>query len=96
MATIELAHGTPSRPADEQVLTDDAMAFLAELAERFAPRVQQLLRAREQRQQRLDAGELPDFLPETQAVRDGDWRIAASRRICWIDGWKSPGPPIAR
>jgi malate synthase len=76
MATIELAQGTPSRPADEQVLTDDAMGFLAELAERFAPRVQQLLRAREQRQQRLDAGELPDFLPETQAVRDGDWRIA--------------------
>ena len=76
MSTIELASGTRARPADEGVLTTEALGFLAELAARFAPRVEQLLRAREQRQQRLDAGELPDFLAETRAVREGEWRIA--------------------
>jgi malate synthase len=76
MSTIELASGTRARPAQEGILTVEALGFLAELAERFAPRVEQLLRAREQRQQRLDAGELPDFLAETRAVREGDWRIA--------------------
>ena len=76
MSTIALASGTRARPADEGVLTTEALGFLAELAARFAPRVEQLLRAREQRQQRLDAGELPDFLAETRAVREGEWRIA--------------------
>ena len=76
MSTIELASGTRARPANEGILTTEALRFLAELAERFGPRVERLLRAREQRQQRLDAGELPDFLAETRAVREGDWRIA--------------------
>ncbi|MEY3137034.1 MAG: Malate synthase, partial [Pseudomonadota bacterium] len=49
MSTIELASGTRARPADEGVLTAEALGFLAELAARFAPRVEQLLRAREQR-----------------------------------------------
>lgn len=75
MTAINLAPGTPGRPATEGVLTPDALQFLGELCERFRPRVQQLLRARELRQTRLDAGELPDFLPETRAVRDGDWRV---------------------
>ncbi len=58
------------------VLTAEAVDFIAELAERFAPRVRELLSAREARQARLDAGELPDFLPETRAVREGQWRVA--------------------
>ncbi len=76
MSTIDLARGTRARPVNEGILTTEALGFLAELAERFGPRVEQVLRAREQRQQRLDAGELPDFLAETRAVREGDWRIA--------------------
>ncbi len=59
------------------VLTPEAVDFVAELTERFAPRVRELLAARETRQARLDAGELPDFLPETRAVREGDWRVGA-------------------
>jgi malate synthase len=58
------------------ILSADALSFIATLAERFGPRVEQLLKAREERQKRLDAGELPDFLPETQAIRDADWKIA--------------------
>ena len=60
----------------ESVLTDDAVAFLTELEGRFGPRRRQLLDARHQRAQRLRDGELPDFLPETESIRQGDWRVA--------------------
>ena len=76
MSAVEFAAGTRDRPQAEAILTDAALAFLGELGERFSARVGQLLVARDQRQQRLDAGELPDFLPQTQSVRDGDWRVA--------------------
>ena len=63
-------------PAHAQVLTPAALDLLAELHRRFEPTRQSLLAARRARQARFDAGELPDFLPETQAIRDGDWRVA--------------------
>src|SRR5215469_15206003 len=59
-----------------EVLTPDALAFLAELHRRFDARRRELLAARQARQARFDAGESPDFLAETKAVRDGDWRVA--------------------
>ncbi|TJZ78735.1 malate synthase A [Chitiniphilus eburneus] len=59
-----------------EILTPDALAFVAMLHRRFEARRQELLAARVRRQTELDAGRRPDFLPETQAVRDGDWRIA--------------------
>jgi len=59
------------------VLTPDALAFVATLARRFTPRVHQLLAARERRQQEIDSGALPDFLPETRHVRDSEWRVGA-------------------
>src|SRR5579862_6612580 len=62
------------RAAD--LLTPEALAFLAELHRRFGARRLQLLAARQARQMRFDAGESPDFLAETRAVRDGDWRVA--------------------
>ncbi len=58
------------------VLSADALALLADLHRRFEPTRQALLAARATRQARFDAGELPDFLPETQSIRDGDWRVA--------------------
>jgi len=72
---LERLPGLPARPADEGILTAEAVDFLGELVVRFGPRVEQLLRAREQRQARLDAGEMPDFLPETRAIREGDWKV---------------------
>jgi malate synthase len=62
------------RAAD--LLTPEALAFLAELHRKFDARRLQLLAARQARQMRFDAGESPDFLAETRAVRDGDWRVA--------------------
>ena len=59
-----------------EVLTPEALAFLAELHRSFDARRLALLAARQTRQARFDAGESPDFLAETAAVRAGDWRVA--------------------
>src|SRR4249919_690630 len=66
----------PSSPAAEAILTEEALQFMAALARRFEARRRELLEARRVRQHRLDAGERPDFLPETAAVRQADWRVA--------------------
>jgi malate synthase len=66
----------PIAPRYDEILTPGALALVADLHRRFEPRRRALLAARKARQQRLDAGELPDFLPETRAIREGDWRIA--------------------
>jgi malate synthase len=60
----------------EQVLTPLALRLLAHLHRRFNPRRLELLAAREERQRELDAGVLPDFLPQTAAVRTAEWRVA--------------------
>jgi malate synthase len=59
------------------VLTPEAIAFVAELQRGFDGRRRELLDRRRERQERLQAGELPDFLPETAHVRAGDWTVAA-------------------
>jgi malate synthase len=59
-----------------EILTPDALAFVAELQRRFGPERERLLAARSERQARLDGGELPDFLDETREIREGDWRVA--------------------
>ncbi|HWM14401.1 MAG TPA: malate synthase A [Gaiellaceae bacterium] len=66
----------PLEGRDGDVLSSDALAFVAELHRRFDATRRDLLAARDERQARLDAGELPDFLPETREVREGDWRVA--------------------
>ncbi|HEY4219829.1 MAG TPA: malate synthase A, partial [Myxococcota bacterium] len=68
----------PTEVASQDILTSDALALLAEIARAFGPRLRDLLRARDERQARLDDGsERLDFLASTQSVRDGDWRVAA-------------------
>ncbi|HEY6942242.1 MAG TPA: malate synthase A [Dokdonella sp.] len=63
-------------PRHAAVLDAGAVAWLTDLHERFDARRRALLAARRERQARFDGGELPDFLPETQAIRDADWRVA--------------------
>ncbi len=46
------------------------------LARKFEGSRRALIAAREERQKVRDAGALPDFLPETKEIRDGDWKIA--------------------
>ena len=50
----------------DEILSPDAVKFLVELHRKFNARRKELLAARVARQKRFDAGELPDFLPETQ------------------------------
>jgi len=59
-----------------EVLTPLALQLLASLHRRFNPRRLELLAARNRRQELLDDGALPEFLPATESVRAGDWRIA--------------------
>jgi malate synthase len=59
-----------------EVLTDAALAFVAGLHREFEPRRRELLAERAARQQQLDAGERPAFLPWSDATRAGDWRVA--------------------
>jgi malate synthase len=60
----------------EEILTGEALAFVAELHRRFDPTRRDLLHRRRERQARLDGGELPDFLAETREIRAADWQVA--------------------
>jgi len=64
-------------PEYAQILTPEAVAFVARLQRAFGGRRAELLGRRAARQAEFDAGKLPDFLPETRAVREGDWTCAA-------------------
>lgn len=64
-------------PAYGELLTAEACAFLEELTARFEPMCRALLAERRLRQERLDAGEFPDFLAETANIRAADWRVAS-------------------
>jgi len=59
-----------------EILTPEAVAFVVGLQRAFNGRRKELLAARGARQKRLDAGERPDFLVETQAVREAEWTVA--------------------
>jgi malate synthase len=59
-----------------EVLTPEALAFVASLQREFGAERKRLLEARVARQAELDAGSLPDFLPATQGVRETEWQVA--------------------
>ncbi|MER6222143.1 malate synthase A [Streptomyces sp. 900105755] len=66
-------------PRQEEVLTDAALAFVAELHRRFSPRRGELLARRAERRAEIARTSTLDFLPETAAVRaDDSWRVAPS------------------
>jgi malate synthase len=59
-----------------EILDPRALRFLTSLHDEFDARRRDLLRARVDRQDRILAGELPDFLDATRSVREGDWTVA--------------------
>lgn len=63
-------------PEHQAMLSDEALAFVQELVERFQDRRDALLQDRVAYQKQLDSGALPNFLPETKDIRDGDWKVA--------------------
>ena len=78
--TTQLLEGAVIRgaqkPGYDGVLTAEAIAFVADLERKFGPERRRLLARRAEIQRRLDSGWKPDFLPETKAIRESDWRVA--------------------
>jgi malate synthase len=66
----------PIRPGYDEILTPEALRFVAGLQRQFGARRLELLALREERQARLDTGDRPDFLPETAAIRAAEWKVA--------------------
>jgi malate synthase len=66
----------PLTDAQQSILSDEAMRFLGKLAHAFEPRRRQLLAARRTRQQEIDGGAMPEFLPSTAHIRQSDWQVA--------------------
>jgi malate synthase len=65
----------PMNPRYAEILSPAACRFLVELFSKFGPRREALLARRVERQREIDAGKLPDFLPETSTIRAGDWQV---------------------
>src|SRR6187401_1449042 len=76
MLQPHLRVAAPPVEGEREVLTSDALVFLAMLEQRFAETRADLLAARMRRRDAFRAGELPDFLAATASVRAGDWRVA--------------------
>ena len=66
----------PVKEGYEQILAPEAVAFATDLQRTFNARRKELLIARSERQKRIEAGERPDFLPETKQIRDSSWTVA--------------------
>lgn len=77
-AAVEIL--APQREGHQAVLDANALAFLAELQQRFDGRRQELLAERIAVQQRLDQGWQPDFPEETRAIRAGGWQVGPAPR----------------
>src|SRR5579884_3220567 len=59
-----------------EILTPEALKFLSKLHRKFESRRQELLQRRVARQQEIDDGKMPDFLPETKSIREREWTVA--------------------
>jgi len=66
----------PLLPGFEEILTPEALEFVVKLQKNFNKRRLELLAARVEKQKQIDAGKLPDFLPETKTIRESDWVAA--------------------
>ncbi|HZA22412.1 MAG TPA: hypothetical protein VFA32_07380 [Dehalococcoidia bacterium] len=67
-------------PEFQEILSPEALDFVADLAREFEPGRRELMRARAQRQARIDSGQMPNFLPETHNIRESDWRVPPAPR----------------
>jgi len=73
LAGVEL-HGE-MKEGYSDILTPDALEFVCKLERQFGTERNRLLQRRENRQKEIDRGWLPDFLPDTEEIRSGDWTI---------------------
>jgi|TARA_B100001964_G_scaffold245279_1_gene331226 malate synthase len=64
------------KPRFESILTPDTLTFIATLHRQFETQRQTLLQKRAERQKEFDRGILPEFLPETESIRNADWTVS--------------------
>ncbi len=80
MSAAAILHGVEVRsgptPRATEILSEAALSFVADLHRQFNGRRLELLARRAERQKLFDAGQTPDFLESTKAIRDGDWKVA--------------------
>jgi malate synthase len=76
MVDIQVLGGSVER--SDEILTSEALEFLAGLHERFAGRRDELLAARAGRREEASRTGRLDFLPETRDVRESDWQVATA------------------
>ncbi|HEY9378995.1 MAG TPA: malate synthase A, partial [Jiangellaceae bacterium] len=76
MADIQVTNDTVDRSAE--ILTAEALAFVADLQRTFGARRDELLRRRAERRTEIAATGRLDFLPATKEIREGDWAVAAA------------------
>lgn len=66
----------PLNSQGQDILAQDALAFLHQLHQQFEASRQHLLKKRNEREAELNKGVLPSFLAETKAVRESEWNVA--------------------
>ncbi|SEP51633.1 malate synthase A [Amycolatopsis saalfeldensis] len=76
MSEVQVLGGSVER--GDEILTPEALAFLAGLHDAFAGRRDELLLARGKRREEARTTGRLDFLPETQAIREGEWQVAGA------------------
>ncbi|BCB02215.1 malate synthase A [Bacillus sp. KH172YL63] len=64
------------KPGFDDILSPEALQFLEQLERRFGDRQRELLHNRDQQQERINRGELPSFLPETESIRQSEWKVS--------------------
>ena len=79
-----------------EILTPDALSFVAKLHRAFQSRRRDCLQHRQDRQEAFDRGESLDFLAQTKHIREGDWSCAPIPRDFRIVEWKLLARPIAK
>ena len=62
-------------PAEQKILTQEALEFFVKLERKFRDQRQLLLKKRVETESKIDNGTFPDFLPETETVRNSDWKV---------------------
>lgn len=67
---------SPIPPEFQDALSPESIKFATELHRKFGPQIQELLVKRKERQDQIDSGSFPDFLPETKHIRESEWHVA--------------------
>jgi malate synthase len=76
LASNEIQVLAPTPEEFNRVMTSDALGFVGKLSREFEPRRREILENRQKAKAAVDRGQFPDFLPETENIRQGEWKIS--------------------